>query len=460
MNKHAINIETGTVAQALAGGALAGTGIAAALAVIRMAIADKRDAKANTTPTDTDKDTIVLTLPRKKTAEAAPPGSVGEGAVVSKPDKPKSRSWGTIKGNQLRCNDGTIGMKVAGTGWQTQTAVPLAVGLGASGGAMLIEKLYNMHREMKLKREIEQAKQEYLDMLQGGRPRTKEASDLLSMFSITNEKTAADTSFGALNYPISVMALLTMLGSGSTAYLTKKVLDEKLKEEEDNGFEPPKINRIVFKTASSQFEGNCDDARAAIVIAVQSHCNEPGPLADADVKMALAEAGMTPEGLIKRAQEGGISELVEMMRAKYPSILSGIQAKFSQSSGGPMGWLSNKFPGAYQNFLNLPGVRNIADNKTKSMLTNVLSPQVKMAKAPIGALLAAALGGDMLEDSPESIAKAVQLELENKRKASETKYVPGKMRIEAKGKAAADYVANNHDQIARLIQELAASGRL
>ena len=435
------------------GGAAAGTGLMSAVTLLRMINAQKRDAKDSRGATETDKDTIVLTLP--KTAESY---------TV---EKPVSRSWSSLlKKMQTRRMDGTIGAKVAATGWPTQTGAALAFLGGGVGGAALVDKIYAIHREMKLRRELEAAKREYLDLLAGGEPKTAAAVELFNALTpIGLDKAAEDRAgpaFGALNYLLSVPALLSILGAGSTAYLTKKILDEKLKETESEGYEPPRINRIVLKSASGCEDLSRDEAKAAIVLAVQCHAGDPGPLSDDDVKIACARAGMTPKILMRKVAEDGIADVVSYLKANHPQLLSSLQTKFTQAGTGPLAWLSRRFPGTFQNALQLPGIRGLAGGATEKALTRVLDPRIKVAKVQggVGPMLAAALGGNLMEPSTEDIAKAVIEEQERAKDRPKPTLQKGKIRVEGADEAAAEYLANNREQVVNLIRELARSGQL
>jgi hypothetical protein len=471
MRKQALDIDAGTVAKSVVGGAIGGAGVMSAITLLRMLAAQRRDAQGQVQPDDTNEDTIVLTLPQKK-AEDAPPGSIAEDRVYGsdnpekKVDHPKSRHNKLVAKRQFRNFDGTIGTKVAATGWPTQTASALGVVGGGLAGAALVDRIYAIHREMKLKREIEAAKQEYLDMLQGGEPKTAEARSILYSFTpVGTEKQAGAESFGAQNYPMTVMALLTLMGSGSTAYITKKILDEKLRESEDVGFDPPKVNRILIRSAKSPQpqEIGQDEFKAAMVMAIQSELGTVGPLADDDMKLALAKIGESPNSFLKKAQDQGVADLIADMREKYPDILSSLQTKFTQAQSGPMAWIANKFPGMFKSLANFPGLRNIADNKTKSMLSNALYPEVKLAqKAPIGPMLAAAFGGDILND-PDETAKKVVDEQERRqrlRKSQELTPEAGNIRVEAQDSAALKYLMEHKNEVRALLKNLAAGGRV
>lgn len=456
--KQALNVDAPVVGKAVVGGAAIGAGVMSAITLLRMLAAQKRDAKQTKLPSETNNDTIVLTLP--KTAAAVEEDCGGTKTVK---EVPHTKNWGMmVKRMQMRRGDGTIGQKVAAVvGWPTMTASVLGAAAGSVGGAMLIDKIYAMHRELKLKRELEQAKQEYLDMLGGGAPKTAAAADILNVFTLpTLEKQADAESFGALNYPITSLMLLSLLGAGSTAYLTKKVLDEKLKETQDKGFEPPKLNRIILKSASHDIELDDDSIKAAIVLAVQSHLGEPGPLLDDDVKLALAKAGTSPHLMLKTAQESGIANLIDFMQTNHPDVLSALQTKLTGSQPGPLGWFARQFPGAYKNILSLPGVRGLAANKTVSTLSNVLDPTVKMGAAPIGTMLAAAIGGDIMGPETSDVASAVVDEQERRQRAQQRRLVPGSLRVEAADSKALEYLLQNKEKVLQLVQTLAAAGKL
>ena len=127
-----------------------------------------------------------------------------------------------------------------------------------------MDKLYEMQRERRLKRQLDAAQREYMTVLGGGS--VKGASAVGEMFSGDSEEKQADgETFGMLNYPMAALALMTILGSGATGYLTKKVLDEKLEQAHDQSMDIPKVKRIVFQTApASDKAASADDCEAAL----------------------------------------------------------------------------------------------------------------------------------------------------------------------------------------------------
>lgn len=462
-SKMALDVNGPAVAKSLVGGTLVGAGAMSAIELVRLLVAQQRDAAAAKDPTQTDKNTIVLTLPSKQ-AQATVNSTrsrLERFGAKAKITSPISKSVGPASKSQCRRLDGTMGKTAATTGWPTQTASVLAALGGGVGGAMLIDKVYAMARERKLRAELEAAQNEYVNLL-SGQPKTAETIELLDMFDLRDPSTkaAAASDIGLLNYPISFMTLLTLLGSGSTAYLTKRVLDEKLRDSENVGMDIPKINRIVLKTQDGQAQDVPEKvAMAAVVLAVQARKGELGPLGDSDIKLACAGHGIRPESLLKQAQED-VSGLVNNVAKNYPDLMSLLQTKYTQANGGVMGWIANRFPSAFQHGLQLPGIKQLAARKTSTALSNLLPTKAAAAgRAPVGTMLASLIGADLMAPTAESIADKV-VDKQNQEQERGTRVEPARMRVQAADPGAAEYLNKHSERVVELIRQLAAAGKV
>lgn len=178
--------------------------------------------------------------------------------------------------------------------WQTFAAAMLAAGGGGTAGYALVNRIFARKREKELEKELLGAKQEYLDML------SKNGAAL--------EKTAADRhegsrTFGFLDYPIGMAALLYMLGAGGTAWLTKRILDHYSTQgatPDENA--APDIKRIMFsteKTASDDSEAR-DVMEAAVGVYLDLCSGRADIIGDMACKQAML---IEPSELYKMASE-------------------------------------------------------------------------------------------------------------------------------------------------------------
>jgi len=231
-------MDPGTVGRAAMGGAMVGGGATAVLSLIHMLRSMKQ--RQETEQAEDEEGTITLTLPPKAAKSCDP-------VKLVKVESPKVTSVTGPKKQFRHAIDGKFGNKTAAEPgkWQTLSGKWLAGGAGAAGGAYVVNKVYQKIRERKLEQELEAAQQEYMDLLQRGSA-SKLATSMDSLFPMG--KDAADK-WGLLSYPLASAAVLTVLGTGATAWMTKKVLDEKLRGAKGRGLDLPQLQRIVFKTA-------------------------------------------------------------------------------------------------------------------------------------------------------------------------------------------------------------------
>lgn len=275
----------------------AGTGVATAAALglihsIRAGMAERALAKKKT---DTDEDTIVLTLP-PKTSEisggACKQVKDTEGPVTKHGPKLYSKTPG--KQQHRDVENGHFGNKVADVSQKPQgewkqwvddflrtwtpepTASPrqivyatLLKGLGATGGFIAANSAYNAYRDYYLNKELNKAKKEYID--QSNPSLSKISGFVEKAFGfedvrrailvkhaagdeswLNNLKKGLNKDWGALvGDKITAGIILAFLGTtGGTAYLTKRILDAQTKKLEGDSmtFQPPKVNRIIFRT--------------------------------------------------------------------------------------------------------------------------------------------------------------------------------------------------------------------
>ena len=363
-----LGIKAETVARYLAGGTLAGAGSAAAINLVRLIKEmDRRRAEARQ-PSETDENTIVLTLPKRADSSmsyAGPPARYmlpqygkdsGRGAVktdgnvgfeyasdpppskgrvspeagIAVPDSPAQTKTGTIEKNdipitvrpgksspQLRHHSrGTFDHSVKqGSNWPTLTVSMLATGAGGGIGYALVDKIYENRRLKHEQRELDSAKTDYLDLLakkQGEAPLEKEAR--------------SDRTFSLIDLPMGVAALSLLLGSGGTAYITKKIMEEMDKTQQPK-VPKPQVKRIIFQSPQGQSdvaEPELNEAKAAqdqsevFDAALGIYCDilsgTPSVLGHEKVAAHYEKNGGSPADLVKLAVED-FDRLMATLRA-------------------------------------------------------------------------------------------------------------------------------------------------
>lgn len=343
-SKLPLGIKAETVARYLAGGTLAGAGTAAAINLVQLIKEmDRRRAEAHQ-PSETDEGTIVLTLPKRADTSlsyAGPPsrfilpaygaqpagsvktdGNVGYENVSEPPASrgrvnpeqgmavdasPRQIKTGKIEKSvpvtvkpgkarpQLRHHTGTFGNSVKQGNWPTLTLSMLAAGGGGGLGYLLVDKIYENRRLKQKQQELETARTEYLDQL------SQKQSTVL-------EKGAREQTFNLIDLPLGVAALALILGSGGTAYFTKKILEESDKAQLPK-VPKPQVKRIIFQSPPGQSEiGEAKAAQdqsevfdAALGIFCDIVSGEPRVLGHEKVAAHYAKHGGDPADLVKLA---------------------------------------------------------------------------------------------------------------------------------------------------------------
>jgi len=349
---------------------------------------------------ESDENTIVLTLPRKSAADTAMPTAAGEPVKPRVPQQPMvSTSTSTLrlgggpKGQSRGVDNGkfgpayggdvmkqasllgTVGRKVlpwlgrnwgravkhrkgilwgtgiAGTGGtayglyranagynpgMTPGTLAGSVLLGGAttvGGAALVGKYFADKREREAKERVELARLEYLDRLSGG-------------IKQGEEKTA-----GAFGTYLGVAELMALLGIGGTTYLTKKVLDEQLKEVDEKDLTIPKVKRIVFRTAPQDMterekmaEYVSDAERmnlaAGLMVMMDRVAGQYRFTSDPRVKCAMDVSGVNAAALVKSAEN--IDTLTAMLE-KYAAVSDALYATHLDFVARNTSWIT---PGA------------------------------------------------------------------------------------------------------------------
>ena len=468
MEKQALKVDYGTVGRFGLGGAIAGGGTAALLNLVHM-LREQRKEQKSRGEENTDQDTIVLNLPPKaasiveKLAYNLTQKPMMSSKITKVDQKTKSgfrRPEGTKEGGQF---DST---KVA-AGWPTLTAATLAGMGGAGAGVALVDKLYQMRREKQLKEKLEAVQNDYMQALSG-----KKASAIDELFPIKQEKQAAgDSTFGMLNYPLAGAALLTLLGAGGTAYITKKILDEKLREAQGKGLDLPQVKRIVFKSAPAvaghkdpeEIDGMkraSDDEmtsiKAAFFVMMDKLDTHTRVLDLPEVKKAQAAAGTSTPAMFNLSQ-GNISSIMDMLNKNPELARKIVQHGMAQRPiMKHFQWLANTSPGLS---LGKHGIQHFL----QGMAAPQAQPQAKIAS--IADTVAAMAAGRVLGSGAASAAKALLTpEIEQSEQsvndAGKTRIDLSKLRVSAADPKAEAYLRANKEKVKALLKQMAAEGKI
>lgn len=517
------NIQPEIVARYGLGGLLTGGALASALNLVHM-LRELSRQRAEKVPTETDESTLVLTLPPGRKAAAAKPapyapakgkyitdGNVGdydahepppstgpvnpELGIVNKKSLPitvKRRAVltnKTMKGKRRQGprESGQFGVKTAN--WPTLTAALLAMGAGGGLGYSLIDKLYEIRRLKAGEKELDTARQEYLDLL----AKDKEAG-FNELFTIPQEKLALfgdkKRTFGMIDLPLGLAALAFILGTGGSAYLTKRILDQLGAKKPPKGVQPA-VKRIVFRstpgeegTNLSEEIGPEEEPKVAESIEELEKAQEADEVFDAAlgtyldimsgapavtgtdaVKAKLAEIGETPASLIKTAA------------TDFDSLIATLQAnpKLRQLMQGAM-MESHPIIKHFKWATKLPVLQQIADAMMYKKINQIFKPATPAAPktaeelgfqqlckqagilAPRLADIAASFYGSTLASQvgDEDESKTVP-EVSPEERARE---LLGRLRLAAEDKPAAEFVMRNKAAIIKILKRLAAEGKI
>ena len=473
MNKQAINLDPATIARYAAGGAMVGGGTSAILNLAHMVRQLREERAKALKPTETDENTIVITLPKK--AEVLPADGKKATTVVNKSGSSAEDYQLNRGGKQSRkLMSQQFGPKLAmdksgATGWPTLTAATLAALGGGAGGALVINKLYEAQRERRLKQELEAAKQDYMSVL-SGHP-VKGASILDETFAFDGSEKSADT-FGMLNYPLAAAAVLTLLGGGATGYLTKKILDEKLRAANEQSTDLPKVKRIVFKTeqepnvAKHASADDCGTILAGLMVMMDKVGGVNRFTGSPEVQEELKKAGMTAEELVKKADDFDV--LTSSLEANPELRKSVLGLANHYMTKNPM------VRGLNRMGLGIPAARRAAEGKLYAALDKLhygvpaggmSNLKVSQDVASLGLSVGSSLLGKNLSQkamTPEQLADVMaraQEEVKTRQLTANTKE-PDEVQVISEGPQATKYLTTNQKKIQAVIKRLAAEGQL
>jgi len=454
-----MNISTPTVLRYGLGGLGLGAGAASALSLINMLKRMREDNKEESKETD-DK-TIVLTLPRKQASDLSEAGidqpvetpettkmvNKEEDGVANNNMVTSTDGAGTVKrvakettctnSGQIREFDGRYSLKIQKTAnWPTLTAALLAGGAGTIAGYKVVDKVYEMRRMKEKEQELEAAKQEYLDML--------------SKASSAGEKTAEGGDFSVWDYPAGLGALALILGSGASAYITKRVLDEHARPQEPE--ELQKIKRIVFrsappigaedKTASADDHEGKEIIKAALGVMLDICGSKHDILKTAYVAEAIDKLGMNA------------GDLYKMAASDYSNLMATLQANPDLRKLITRATMEQHPILKYFKWTaGMPGVRGYADNKIYEGVANALGqPQQKVANLV-----------DLLKGVAVSTIGSNIAEKDNKPVVEEKKEEPVAdegIDVEVEDPEAAKFVLENEEKIRKVIETLRVRGQI
>ena len=448
-----LGVNLSTVGRFGAGGALTGASVASALTFVKL-IRDMNEAKKERTAVD--EHTLTLTLPPKE-------ARIKEDKDVKvKIDKSKATEKPATTPKQIRSTDGKYNIKTAN--WQTMASSLLAMGAGGGLGFALVNKAYEHKKERQLQLQLSGAKQEYLDKLVG--PGAKVAS------------APGDASFSYMDYPMGLGALALLLGGGSTAWLTKKILDEYNREPKSD-YRPvrqPKIQRIVFKTDGEEpvktagfdkDDTECLDAALAVYLDLCS--GSPDVLGHEKCAAAMIPLKVTPADLYKMAADD-YEQLMGFLH-NNPELRT-VLKRLAMDRHPVLKYLKPA--------VNLPVIRGMGDDQLYDGVRRAVGPQHEIfdnVKAETRgnmktADIASTLGGLMAGSVG---ASAANLAFENKRKPSgklqrpeatpaenqaDIQRMVDGISLKAEDPQAAAFAETNKDKIKKVLRILAEEGRI
>jgi hypothetical protein len=484
----------GTVTRHAIGGAAIGGGAAALVNLVHM-INQMREARAKALkPTETDENTIVLTLPNKRaeindkhTKVTSVEGPESADFVLNRKNG-QSRRMGSMQfGPRLCSTDKQAGMN---PGWQTLTASALAGLGGGVGGYMLVNKLYELQRARRLQQDLDAAKKEYMDLLSGNAVKGASCIENAFGWQVPGDEKQAGSTFGLVNYPLAAMALLSVLGAGATGYITKRILDEKFRAVQDKSLDIPKVKRIVFRSAPATDQdpekvASVEDSEAimgGLMVMMDRVSGTDRFTGSPELQPVLEKIGMTKEALVK---EAGDWDTLYNHLEQAPDLRKALYGLYTRYTSNPVTGFFKRLA------LNVPAVQRKADQRLYSMLDTMRNqmprggmkwqpavPQTGMqpkvaqdatiTPSPLVALASGLFGrtvGQGLTDNertPEEMAQlivAAQEQAANRRRMQGTK-VRDDVKVDGADPKAKTYVIKNRAAIQALVKRLAAEGQV
>jgi hypothetical protein len=295
------------------------------------------------------------------------------------------------------------------------------------------------------------------------------------LFPVALEKQAdLDRTFGLLNYPLAAAALLTLMGAGGTAYITKRILDEKLREAGEKGLDIPKVKRIVFRSSPAAAaspeveqipqdmqkasEQDMTNIKAALFIMMDKLDSHTRVLGTPGIKQAQQQAGL-PTSKLFNLSEGEIGQLMATLDAN-PALAKMIvrRGMATRPIMKHFQWLAGTTPGLAM------GKRHIRDYLQKFLVKDRPAvPTTKVAQfanTAAAMMLGSTLGGSSADLAKTLLERTAQDPDVEQNAAGRPKIDLSRVEVKADDPAAAAYLKANKEKIIRLLQRLADEGKI
>lgn len=251
------------------------------------------------------------------------------------------------------------------SGFFTRTSQILAGTAAGAGGYYLVERIHQKLEELRLKKQIAAAQQEYLDLISGSGVKNAEAVNKLfligdPMFYGTEKQAGIMRSTVDLftnqskNITATMLASYIMAGLGA-GWLTKKFLENKLDDNEPEE-EPPRIKRILFKADQPAVGGKMEKDNECRTFEVEPEA----ALATIGIMMDCMKSSIDPES----KQAADYSFLKKM--TSTPEGRQWLVDVYSQATGGEGSADPNKLP-------NMSGLDKLTYARTLSGIKNNLT---------------------------------------------------------------------------------------
>lgn len=408
--KYGQTFDMPSIRRYLLGGAALGGGAAALLNLFHYLNQKRKSIQEKNKKEKTDENTIVITLPSSIVESSSEIkksncSSNSNHSQIVKEDPARVKEMNVDKKTkQLRHEDGKYSIKVKSGevySWPTIAAQNLAFFGGTALSAILINKLYEKMLENELNKKLDAARIAYLKTLQ------EKTSGFDDIFDHSIIKSATTGVFNFLNIPLGVAAFLSLLGAGSVAYFTKKILDERADQKQDLiKKDAPKIRKIVFRTVplegavTQDASGNpvvdskkyaeklqkaAEELRSrqdvtiipndvilsSLIIMMDKLAAESKVLNDPAVQKEMMKINVSKRQLFKYANDFANRLVPFLMRPENESFRRELQRIAMQQ---------HPILKYFTKALDIPVVGRFVDKKTEQFLQNVLSKNIIMPK--------------------------------------------------------------------------------
>jgi hypothetical protein len=277
-----------------------------------------------------------------------------------------------------------------------------------------------------------------------------------------------------MDYPLAMSVLALLLGSGTTAYVTKRVLDEMTEQKKEKAPKPPKVRKIVFqqgKAASFDKEGADTSGREVF---------------DATLGVMLDVCSGIPSVMqhekvaeVLEVQDVKAGDLYKMAASDYNTLLATLEAnpelrRVIQRASMERHPLLKYF----QWTAGIPGISGLMDKKLYEGVEETLGPksvqrpqwETKYAFGLIPGMadIAASFYGSTLankaegeeEEGEEPIADEASPADEAVTGPSKAQEVLNQLKLVAEDEESAQFIEENQGQLKRILEQMAASGQL